>query len=96
MLSLIISPEAEQDLIEIWYYIAEDSPINADRFLDKLAEKYLWLTEFPKAGVLRKELGVGLHSFPVDRYILFYRKNDNALEHVRVLHSSREVKLIFG
>lgn len=34
---LRVSPEAEQDLVEIWLYIADDSPENADRFLDRLA-----------------------------------------------------------
>ncbi len=35
MSTLTVSPEAEQDLLEIWLYIAEDSPINADRFLER-------------------------------------------------------------
>ena len=30
---------AESDLLEIWEYIAEDSPANADRFIDYLDEK---------------------------------------------------------
>lgn len=36
MQSVIKSPEAEEDLIDIWLYIAEDSPVNSDRFLDRL------------------------------------------------------------
>jgi len=36
MADLIISPEAEQDLVDIWLYIAEDQPINADHFLERL------------------------------------------------------------
>ena len=36
MAALVISPEAEIDLLDIWLYIAEDHPDNADRFLDKL------------------------------------------------------------
>lgn len=36
MPTLIISPEAEQDLIDIWLHIAEDQPVNADRFLERL------------------------------------------------------------
>jgi toxin ParE1/3/4 len=43
---LIISPEAEQDLIDIWLYIAEDQPVNADRFLEQLQEKAQKLAEF--------------------------------------------------
>jgi len=38
MPTLIITPEAEQDLIDIWLYIAEDQPINADHFLERLQE----------------------------------------------------------
>jgi len=44
MLELVISDDAEQDLTDIWKYIAEDSPVNATRFLRKLAKKYHWLT----------------------------------------------------
>ena len=40
MLELVISDDAEQDLIDIWKYIAEDSPVNAARFLRKLSVKY--------------------------------------------------------
>lgn len=39
MLTLVKSPKAEEeeeDLIDIWLYIAEDQPVNADRFLDRL------------------------------------------------------------
>ena len=39
MLKLVISDDAEQDLIDIWNYIAEDNPVNATRFLRKLAGK---------------------------------------------------------
>jgi len=47
MLDLIISSKAEADLIDIWLYIAEDQPINADRFLDKLNEAARSLAETP-------------------------------------------------
>lgn len=50
MLELEISVDAENDLLDIWSYIAEDQPINADRFLDKLDEKALKLAEFPELG----------------------------------------------
>ncbi len=36
---------AESDLLEIWKYIAEDSPANADRFIDYLDEKCRLLAE---------------------------------------------------
>lgn len=51
MPTLITSPEAEQDLLDIWLYIAEDSPVNADRFLDRLEGKALVLAEFTEIGI---------------------------------------------
>ncbi len=94
MAELIISPQAESDLIEIWLYIAEDSPVNADRFLDKLNEKAQKLAE-TDLGVERPELGRDMKSFPVDRYVLFYRPIANGVELVRVLVSSRDTRLVF-
>jgi toxin ParE1/3/4 len=94
MPDLIISPEAEADLLEIWLYIAEDSPMNADRFLDKLHDKARKLAE-TDLGVERSELGEGMKSFPVDRYVLFYRHKGACTELVRVLTSSRDTRLVF-
>lgn len=91
MLDLLISPKAEADLIDIWLYIAEDQPINADRFLDKLNQTARSLAETPGMGVSRSSLTDGLKCFPVGNYILFYRVQPNALEIVRVLSASRDV-----
>lgn len=37
MLTLITAPKAEVDLIDIWLYVSEDQPVNADRLLERLA-----------------------------------------------------------
>lgn len=95
MPTLIISTEAEQDLLDIWLYIAEDSPKNADCFLDRLEGKAIKLTEFTKIGIDRPELASDLKSFPVDRYVLYYRTNTSGIELVRVLHGSRDINRVF-
>jgi len=92
---LIISPEAEQDLLDIWLYIAEDSSVNADRFLDRLEGKALKLAEFTEIGIDRPELAADLKSFPVDRYVLYYRANTGGIELIRVLHGSRDINRVF-
>jgi len=92
---LIISPEAEQDLIDIWLYIAEDQPVNADHFLERLQEKAQKLAEFTDLGVDRVDLAPDIKSFPVDRYLLYYRPSDQGIELVRVLHGSRDINLLF-
>ena len=39
----------------------------------------------------REELASGLRSFPVRRYVVFYRPLVDAIEVVRVLHGARDV-----
>jgi toxin ParE1/3/4 len=63
-----ISAEASADLDDIWSYIAKDSPANADRFLDRILRTATTLSERPRAGRMRDELGLGLRSFPVGNY----------------------------
>ena len=92
---LITPPEAEKDLLDIWLFIAEDSMVNADHFIDKLNEKAQRLAEFKDIGVNRPELGKGIQSFVVGRYVLFFRALDNGIELVRVLSSSRDINQVF-
>ena len=94
MLTLIKSPPSEEDLIDIWLYVAEDQPVNADRLLDRLSKAMIKLTEMPKMGVDRSKLIEGLRSYPVGKYILYYRMKGNNLELVRVLSSSRDIENI--
>jgi toxin ParE1/3/4 len=95
MATLITSSQAELDLLEIWLYISEDSPVNADRFLGKINNTVLRLAEFNDMGVERPELADNLSSFPLDRYVIYYRKTDEGIELVRVLNSSRDIDSLF-
>ena len=95
MATLMISPQADQDLLDIWLYIAEDNLVNADRFLDKINDTAQRLAEFKDIGTDRPELADELLIFPLDRYMLYYRKKDAGIELVRVLHSSRDVLQLF-
>jgi toxin ParE1/3/4 len=57
---LLKRPEAESGLGEIWWYIAQDGPHNADRFLDRIHERCWALADFPQMGTNRDELKAGL------------------------------------
>ena len=92
---LLIAPEAEQDLMDIWLYIAADSPLNADNFIDRLYASAQQLAEFPLTGRARPDLGAQLYVFPLERYLLFYQLiagQDNGIVLVRVLHSARDIQ----
>jgi len=72
MLRILKRPEAENDIEEIWLYIAQDNPDNADRFLDEIEETSRKLVQLTSMGRNRDELYPGLKSFPVGKYIIFF------------------------
>jgi len=55
-MSYRLSSLAEQDLEEIWSYVAEDaSPTTADRLIDAIFERFELLVEQPRMGRNRPE-----------------------------------------
>lgn len=50
MAEVALAPQAEQDLLEIWLYIADDQPVHADRFLDRLETAAHRLAAFREIG----------------------------------------------
>ena len=92
---LLKSPQAEIDLENIWLYIAQDSPKNADRFLDLIQEKCELIADFPRLGESCAELIDGLRSFPVGNYLIFYFPLENGVNIVRVMHGSRDMNTQF-
>src|SRR5262245_42339155 len=64
---------AQEDLEEIWLYIATDNIVAADAVLDKVVAKSVLLASNPELGRARPEIHEGLRSVPVGNYILFYR-----------------------
>ena len=88
---------AKADLLEIWAYVAMDSPEQAERLVDKLDGVINKLAEYPDMGKVRDELLIGLMSFPVENYMVYYRKlrTSQGIEVARVLHSRRDVDVVF-
>ena len=69
-----LSDLAEQDLDEIWSYVAEDaSPTTADRLIDVIVDRFELLIEQPRMGRLRPEFGAGVRSFTVENHVIYYR-----------------------
>jgi toxin ParE1/3/4 len=86
------TPQGEEDLLEIWVYIARDNETAANRLFDRIESTCSTLAEHPRMGQDRSELMAGLFSFPVDNYVIYYRPIDGGIEMVRVLHGAREVR----
>jgi toxin ParE1/3/4 len=82
---------AEADILQIGVYIANDSPMNASRFVENLYDRCELLTENPFSGRSRSDYGAGLRSIVFGRYVIFYRVLDDCLEIVRVIHGARDI-----
>src|SRR3990172_5038270 len=95
MARIVRSPAARLDVTEIAAYIARDDPLAATQLLDTFDEKLHLLAETPELGRAREELAPGLRSFPVGRYVLFYRTRPDGIELVRVLHGARNLRRLF-
>jgi toxin ParE1/3/4 len=85
-----LSGLAEQDLEEIWSYVAEDaSPTTADQLIDAIFDRFELLVEQPRMGRTRPEFGEGVRSFVAESYVIYYR-HDGDLVIARVLHGRRD------
>lgn len=88
-------PQAELDILDIWEYIAADSLVAADRWVDELDKKLvLWSTQ-PLMGRSRDALHSGLRSLAFGRYVVFYEVLSDGIDVVRVLHGSRDIEANF-
>jgi toxin ParE1/3/4 len=83
---------AEEDLIEIWTYIARDNPKAADRLLDRLDRKSMALAKTPYLGMARNDIAEGVRHFAVGNYLILYRVHDDDVGVVRYVHGKRRLR----
>jgi toxin ParE1/3/4 len=87
--------QAEEDLIDIWLYIAQDNPGAADRLLDEIEEKLSLLADHPQLGPARPDIAEECRYFSVGSYLLLYRIILDGIELVRVVQGSRRLENLF-
>jgi toxin ParE1/3/4 len=90
-----VSDEARADLDEIWLYIAQDDPDTADKFIRAIVSRFPKFATMPYLGRSREELSPRLRSFPIRRYVIFYRPTEKGVEIVRVLDGTRDLPPLF-
>lgn len=82
-------PQAEADITEIAIYIAFDSKSAAHRWAGSIFDQCERLADMPELGVARDDLRPGLRMMPTGKYVILYRRNEDAVEIVRVLDGRR-------
>lgn len=85
------SARAEEDLIDIWTYIAIHNQVAADRLLDRLAERWELLVTQPRSGALRSDLGNAIRHVVIGSYVTYYRTDGDEVEILRVFHGHRDI-----
>lgn len=99
--AVIRTPEAIRDLLELADYIARDNFDAALRFLDAADSTFQFLAESPDIGnrcSFASPQAAGLLRWRIkgfERYLIFYRRANQRVEIVRILHSARDLEAIF-
>lgn len=89
-MSYRLSALAENDLDDIWSYVAEDASLEtADRLIDAIFDRFELLVEQPRIGRNRPEFGEGVRSIVVESHVIYYRHEQDVLI-ARVLHGRRD------
>ena len=97
MKRFILTPRANQDVNDIWDYIADDNIEAADRVLEALDKAMVRLAKNPGIGHFREEPMDKRHRFfLVYSYLIVYRHETKPLQIIRVLHAARDVQSILG
>ncbi len=90
MTRIVRRPKAEQDLDDIFNWIADQSPANADRYIARIISTIRHVAEMPQMGTLRLPSHLNIRSFPVGNHLVFYQLIDAGIEVIRVIHGARD------
>lgn len=97
MPNVLLTPLAEEDLLQIWLYLAIEADEDAaDRFVDQIKEKCSKIPFAPKGYRLRPELQPDIRSFPFRSYVIFYIPIESGIEVIRVIHAARDIEQVIN
>jgi plasmid stabilization system protein ParE len=95
-----LTPQAEDDLFEIWSYIHLDSPEAADRVEEAVYDACSFLSQSPGAGHRRVDIAdEPVRFWPVTRYrdyVIVYDPTTRPIAILRILHGARNLMREIG
>lgn len=99
---ICLHPQARRDIVEQAFYIAEDNPDAADRFLDFVEQALSAPADMPQMGALRTFNNPGLQGirmWPIkgfEKHLIFYRHIAGNIEIIRILHTARDTEALLN
>src|SRR5271157_1748721 len=88
----VLSPDALQDLQDIWDFVALDNESAADQLEDEFFNAFAKLARQPGMGHTRQDLTErDVRFWSVGSYLIVYRKRTGALQVLAILHGSRDI-----
>jgi plasmid stabilization system protein ParE len=86
------SDAAEADLDDIGDWIAEDNPLRAAAFTQRLRERCAKLGNMPQAyPLVPRHEASRIRRCPFRDYLIFYRVRTEAVEVLHILHGARDI-----
>ena len=86
---------AECDFRAAVEYLLEYSEPAAEKFANDLTSRLRMVADQPLMGRERDDLGSGVRSTVVGRYVIFYRYTSDEMIVLRIIHGSRDIPRVF-
>jgi plasmid stabilization system protein ParE len=92
MFAYLLSPDALQDLQDIWDFVAFDNTKAADQLEDEFFNAFAKLARRPRMGHIRPDVtDRDVRFWPTGSYLIVYRQLPTTLQIVAVLHGARDI-----
>lgn len=90
---LKLSPSAQQDLQEIYYYTEQNfGAKQAELYIDELWQKFQHIEKFPEQYKFRHDLYANCQIAVHQKHVILYRQSPAAIEVARILHSAMDLR----
>ncbi|MCF6293256.1 MAG: type II toxin-antitoxin system RelE/ParE family toxin [Robiginitomaculum sp.] len=91
MLKIHIHDQAEQDIVDIWYYTFEKwGEVQADKYHDQLDQEFRLIAEFPAIGKTCDYIRKGYRKYLIGSHFVFYRTSKAKVHIIRVLNEKMD------
>ena len=96
---VVWTPQAREDLIDIYTYIGLDNPSAAERVFDSVQSRAELLAEYPRLGLRRPDIRPSTRLLVQGPYLILYETHPDsdagdihAVEIVRIVDGRRDLK----